>query len=84
MLELQQTTTLRLQVNVPETYSTQLEINQNVFFTVEAIPGKKFSGTISRKSGSVDDKFRNEAIEIDVANSDMYSCRACMLKCCYN
>jgi membrane fusion protein (multidrug efflux system) len=70
MLELKQTTKLRLQVNVPETYAPQLGINQTVSFTVEGLPGKTFTGTIARQANSVDDKFRNETIEVDVLNTD--------------
>jgi len=70
MLELQQTTKLRLQINVPETYATQLAFNQIVNFNVDALPGKLFSGIIARQANSVDEKFRNEAIEVDVLNSD--------------
>ncbi len=69
MLELQQISTLRLQVSVPETYATQLKNNQKVFFTIEAIPGKLFDGIISRKANSLDQKFRSEMVEIDVTNT---------------
>jgi|ERR1035437_983566 RND family efflux transporter MFP subunit len=72
MLELQQTTKLRLQVNVPENYATQLGINQIVNFNVEALPGKSFTGTIARQANSLDDKFRNETIEVDVLNSENF------------
>ena len=70
MMELQQIFKLRLQVSVPETFATQLEDKQKVFFTIEAIPGKIFNGILSRKANSLDQKFRGETIEIDVSNSD--------------
>jgi RND family efflux transporter MFP subunit len=70
MLELQEITKLRLQVNVPETYATQLGSNQTVSFTVEGLPGKTFNGTIARQANSVDAHYRNESIEVDVMNSD--------------
>ena len=69
LLELQQISKLRLQVKVPETFATQLEDGQNVSFGVDALPGKTFTGTISRQANSLDDKYRSESFEIDVINS---------------
>jgi membrane fusion protein (multidrug efflux system) len=69
LLELQQISKLRLQVKVPETFVTQLEDAQSVSFVVDALPGKTFSGTISRQANSLDDKYRSESFEIDVINS---------------
>jgi len=69
LLELQQISKLRLQVKVPETYATQLEDNQSISFVVDALPGKTFTGTISRQANSLDDKYRSEAFEIDVNNT---------------
>jgi RND family efflux transporter MFP subunit len=68
LLELQQISKLRLQVKVPETFATQLEDSQRVSFEVDALPGKTFTGTISRQANSLDDKYRSEAFEIDVIN----------------
>jgi RND family efflux transporter MFP subunit len=70
MLELQQITKLRLEVKVPETFATQLENNQKVSFEVDAIPGKTFTGIISRQANSLDEKYRSESVEIDVLNTD--------------
>lgn len=70
MLELQQISKLRLQVKVPETFAPQLQNNQEVSFIVEALPGKTFSGVISRQANSLDDKYRSELVEIDVQNPD--------------
>lgn len=70
LLELQQISKLRLQVKVPETFATQLQDAQSVSFVVDALPGKTFTGTISRQANSLDDKYRSEAFEIDVLNKD--------------
>jgi len=70
MLELQQISKLRLQVKVPETFATQLAVNQKISFTVEALPGRTFTGTISRQANSLDEKYRSESVEIDIVNSD--------------
>jgi membrane fusion protein (multidrug efflux system) len=70
VLELQEIAKLRLQVNVPETFATQMKTGQKISFISDAMPGKTFSGSISRKANSLDQKFRSELVEIDVANSD--------------
>jgi len=70
LLELQQISKLRLQVKVPETFATQLEDGLTVSFKVDALPGKTFTGAISRQANSLDDKYRSESFEIDVINSD--------------
>jgi len=70
LLELQQISKLRLQVKVPETFATQLQDGQIVSFEVDALPGKTFTGAISRQANSLDDKYRSESFEIDVINSD--------------
>ncbi|HTB05553.1 MAG TPA: efflux RND transporter periplasmic adaptor subunit [Bacteroidia bacterium] len=69
LLELQQISKLRLQVKVPEAFATQLEDAQSISFVVDALPGKTFTGTISRQANSLDDKYRSESFEIDVINS---------------
>ena len=39
-------------------------------FTVEALPGRTFTGTIARQANSLDEKYRSESVEIDVVNND--------------
>ncbi|SFW33112.1 efflux RND transporter periplasmic adaptor subunit [Chitinophaga sancti] len=70
MLMLEQEDRLRLIVQVPEIYSAQLTDAQKVSFRVNALPGKVFTGTISRQAGSLNDRFRSEAVEVDVYNPD--------------
>ena len=70
MLVLQQQSKLRLIINLPEEYSTQVNDGSTVHFKVNALPGRDFKGTISRSSGSLSEKFRAETIEVDVANPD--------------
>ena len=69
MLTLEQESELRLIVNVPEIYINQISKNTAISFRVSTLPGKIFQGKISRTSGSLNSKFRSEAIEIDVDNS---------------
>jgi RND family efflux transporter MFP subunit len=68
MLVLQQESKLRLVIDVPEQYSNQLTGHTVVGFRVSTLPGKVFQGTISRAAGSLNLKYRSEAIEVDVNN----------------
>lgn len=70
MLVLQQENKLRLVVDVPEIYSNQLKAHTEVHFHVSTLPGKIFRGAISRSAGSLSMKYRSEAIEVDVNNTD--------------
>jgi RND family efflux transporter MFP subunit len=70
MLELKQTDILRLQVDIPETIAAALKDKDAVTFFLSAFPGKKMTGTITRKSDNVNAQYRNERIEIDVNNKE--------------
>jgi RND family efflux transporter MFP subunit len=69
MLNLQQQDRLRLVVDVPENYSLGLKKGKPVTYHVNAMPGETFKGTISRRSGNMNLKFRSETVEIDVSNT---------------
>lgn len=69
MLMLEQEDKLRLILQIPEVYSAQLSQQSEVTFDVNAIPGQHFQGTIARQAGTLNDKFRSEAVEIDVQNA---------------
>jgi RND family efflux transporter MFP subunit len=68
MLVLQDQSKLRLTVNIPEQYTAQLKDGAEVQFAVNALPGTTFMGRVSRASGSLNDNFRSETIEVDVLN----------------
>jgi len=68
MLVLQQQNRLRLVVDIPEAHSMSLRPGSTIDFAVGAMPGKEFKGKISRRSGSMNQQFRSETVEIDVEN----------------
>jgi RND family efflux transporter MFP subunit len=69
MLVLEEQNKLRLVVNIPEVYSNELSDKSVISFQVSTLPGKIFKGTISRSSGSLNSRYRSEAVEIDVNNA---------------
>lgn len=70
MLLLEQEDKLRLVLQVPEMYSAQLAESATVSFEVNALRGKTFTGKITRQAGTLNDRYRSEAVEIDVENPD--------------
>jgi RND family efflux transporter MFP subunit len=68
MLVLQQEAKLRLVIEVPEVYTSQLAGKSTFSFSVNSLPGKTFQGTLSRASGALSTKYRSETAEIDVLN----------------
>ncbi|NIG56215.1 efflux RND transporter periplasmic adaptor subunit [Chitinophaga sp. Cy-1792] len=68
MLMLEQEDKLRLVLQVPEILSAQLADGAKVNFNINALPGSSFTGIISRQAGTLSDKYRSEAVEIDVEN----------------
>ena len=70
MLILQQLSKLRLVVNIPEQYAAQVKDGDKVHYKTNALPGKDFTGEVSRSSQSLNNNFRSETIEIDVQNSN--------------
>lgn len=69
MLMLEQEDKLRLVLQVPEIYSGQLKDKAVVNFSVNAMPGKVFTGAVSREAGTLNDRYRSEAVEVDVQNT---------------
>jgi membrane fusion protein, multidrug efflux system len=70
MLELKEIALLRLQVDIPENLAGTMKVNDTISFYTSALPGKKITGHISRKSMNVNTQFRSERVEADVINED--------------
>ncbi len=71
LLLLEQTTTLRLVVAVPEAEAGGIVRGIRAPFTVPAWPGVTFSGVVSRLAGTLDPKTRTMPVELNVANPDL-------------
>lgn len=71
LLQLHQTSRLRLVVAVPEAVVGAIPKGSQVSFTLPAFPGETFRGVISRPAHFLDDKTRTMAVELDVNNPGM-------------
>ncbi|MBS0030937.1 efflux RND transporter periplasmic adaptor subunit [Chitinophaga sp. 2R12] len=67
---LQEQKKLRLVVSIPEAYTSYLNNQSEVNFTVRSLAEKQFKGKVIRLAGALDRKLRSQHIEIDVANND--------------
>jgi RND family efflux transporter MFP subunit len=69
IFSLQQQNKLRLVASIPAMYTSFLNNKSKVNFTVNSLAGEKFTATIARLSGALDNRLRSESIEMDVDNS---------------
>jgi RND family efflux transporter MFP subunit len=70
IVQIVDTTHLRLVVPVPEAYVGQMQVGQQVAFTVPAYPGQVFHAPIARISHDVDVSSRTMPVELDIHNAD--------------
>src|SRR6185295_4439080 len=70
LMVIQQVSTLRLVVAVPEEDVAGIVPGAKVPFRVPAFAGRTFTGTIARLSRVLDPKTRSMAVELDVVNKD--------------
>jgi multidrug efflux pump subunit AcrA (membrane-fusion protein) len=59
---------LRMRLNVPEKMSPWVRVGREVKLSLEAFPGREFTGRITRINPSVDEKTRTFEVEALVAN----------------
>ena len=68
LFRLRQLNPLRLRVAVPEAYVGEIKPGNPVQFTVRALPGRTFTGRLTRTAGSVQAATRSEQVELDIPN----------------
>ncbi|HVS95495.1 MAG TPA: efflux RND transporter periplasmic adaptor subunit [Puia sp.] len=68
LLTVQDNHVLRLRVAVPEMYTAAATGHSSLSFTVDAFPEQRFTGTLARKTETVDPATRTELWEFDVDN----------------
>lgn len=68
LMSLVATQALKLQGEVPERFAPRVDVGHAVRVEVEAYPGRKFAGSITRVSPAVDDESRTFTVEASVPN----------------
>jgi RND family efflux transporter MFP subunit len=70
MFVLTQTDSLRVYVNLPQTYSQLVKAGQEVTVTQAELPGQTFRGQVARTAGSIDTATRTMQIEVVLPNRE--------------
>ncbi|HLZ88738.1 MAG TPA: efflux RND transporter periplasmic adaptor subunit [Puia sp.] len=70
LMTLQQQRRLRLVVAVPEAATAYFRDRDTVHFTVQTLPGRDFTATVTRMAGALDLQLRTEQLQMDVANDN--------------
>ena len=70
LFTLAQTDPLRIYLYVPQAYSQQVKVGQDVAVTLAEMPGQTFHGTIARASGAIDTATRTMQVEVQLPNKD--------------
>ena len=65
-----QTGTLRTYINLPQADAESVRVGQHAIVSISEIPGRKFNGTVSRTSNSLDPATRTLLTEVQVQNAD--------------
>ena len=68
LFRVSQISTIRVFVNVPEEYSEQIADGASTSMDLTELPGKKFSGRVTRTSNAIDPVSRTLLVEVDVPN----------------
>jgi RND family efflux transporter MFP subunit len=62
--------TLRVYVDVPQNYATDLHLGQPAYLTVRNYPAREFKGTVGWMTGALDTATRTSPFELDFINTD--------------
>lgn len=69
LFRLASTGEIRVFVQVPESYSTDIVDGGKAYLTLDEYPGRRFEGSIARNSSSIDPTSRTLNVEVDVPNA---------------
>ena len=70
MFVLTQTDSLRVYLNVPQSYSQLVKAGQEVTVTQAELPGQTFRGQVARTAGSIETATRTMQVEVVLPNRD--------------
>jgi membrane fusion protein (multidrug efflux system) len=62
---------IRAQVAVPETEASRVRVGEPVSISVDGLPGRNFTASVSRQSYALDEATRTLLVEADLPNSDL-------------
>jgi multidrug efflux pump subunit AcrA (membrane-fusion protein) len=70
LFSIAQTGSVRIQVNVPETFAPAVQSGSGAVVTARAVPGREFTGTVNLNAGALDPESRTLLVEVDLSNRE--------------
>ena len=70
LFDLAQVDPIRVFLNVPQSYASQMKVGTHTSVDLQEMPGQKFVGTIARTADSIDPATRTLLVEVDIPNKD--------------
>jgi len=70
LFDLAQVDPIRVFLNVPQSYSSQMKVGTHAYVELQEMPGQKFVGTIARTADAIDAATRTLLVEVDIPNRD--------------
>jgi len=70
LMTLQQQRRLRLVVAIPEAATAYFRDKDTIHFSVQTLPGRVFTATVTRMAGALDLQSRTEQLQMDVVNDN--------------
>jgi membrane fusion protein, multidrug efflux system len=70
LFDLAQVDPIRVFLNVPQSYASQMKVGTHASVDLQEMPGQKFVGTIARTADSIDPATRTLLVEVDIPNKD--------------
>jgi membrane fusion protein, multidrug efflux system len=70
LFDLAQVDPIRVFLNVPQSYASQMKVGTHASVDLQEMPGQKFVGTIARTADSIDPNTRTLLVEVDIPNKD--------------
>jgi membrane fusion protein, multidrug efflux system len=70
MFDIAQVDPIRVFLNVPQSYASQMKVGTHAYIELQEMPGQKFVGTIARTADAIDPATRTLLVEVDIPNND--------------
>jgi multidrug efflux pump subunit AcrA (membrane-fusion protein) len=68
LFTLSQSNVLRVKINVPQTYASQIAAGQTAAIVIAEFPGEEFKGQIIREAGAINTASRTLQVEVQIDN----------------
>jgi multidrug efflux pump subunit AcrA (membrane-fusion protein) len=68
LFQIANSATVKIHVQVPETFATSVQVGATARVTVRELPGKEFNGEVNQSAGAIDPATRTLRAEVDLPN----------------